>query len=152
VVHVYDRLRLDALPRRYTLKQGGTIDAEWALDAEGRYDLWLLGPNGFHRHFAGQGPIHAGMVRWQQRRTGAPQLIVQAPASLVSEWPRHPALRPIGAGETRVPLSGTGGWYDLVLSDPDAPGYRRRLAGRIENGSDGWSEPPLTNVKVSQID
>lgn len=151
VVHVYDRLRLDTVPRRYTLKQGGTIDAEWPLDAEGRYDLWLLGPNGFHRHFAGQGTTHAGAIRWQQRRAGAPLLIVHTPAALTSEWPRHPALRQIAAGETRVSLGTTGGWYDLVLRDPDAPGYRRRLAGRIENGSDGWSEPPLTNVKVSQI-
>ncbi|WP_084581413.1 phosphocholine-specific phospholipase C [Sphingomonas azotifigens] len=152
VVQVYDRLRLDAVPRRYTLKQGGTIEAEWPLDADGRYDLWLLGPNGFHRHFAGQGPAHAGEVDWQLRRIGAPALVVQAPAGLISAWPRHPALHPLGQGETRVALTATGGWYDLVLTDPDAPGYRRRLAGRIENGTDGWSEPPLTNVKVSQID
>ncbi len=152
VVHVYDRLRLDAIPRRYTLKQGGILDAEWPLDAEGRYDLWLLGPNGFHRHFAGRGAVHAGAVRWQQRRIGAPQLLLQAAGNLASEWPRHTGLPPVRQGETRVALAATGGWYDLVLTDPDAPEYRRRLSGRIENGSDGWSEPPLTNVKVSQID
>nr|WP_315380255.1 phospholipase C, phosphocholine-specific [uncultured Sphingomonas sp.] len=152
VVHVYDRLHFDAVPRRYTLKQGGTIEAEWPLDSEGRYDLWLLGPNGFHRHFAGQGTAHAGTVRWHQRRGTAPSLVINAAEGLSSEWPRHPQLRPVGAGESKVALTVTGGWYDLVLTDPADPGYRRRLAGRIENGSDGWSEPPFTNVKVSQID
>lgn len=151
VVQVYDRLRLDALPRRFTLARGGTIEAEWPLDAEGRYDLWLLGPNGFHRHFAGQGSAHAGAIRWQQQHATIPRLIVQAPAGLLSQWPRHPDLPGLKTGENRIPLSTSGGWYDLVLTDPKLPGYRRRLAGRIENGADGWSEPPLTKVKVSPI-
>ena len=51
VLHVYDRLRLDAVPRRYTLLPGRPLRERWPLDAQGRYDLWLLGPNGFHRHF-----------------------------------------------------------------------------------------------------
>ncbi|WP_010545834.1 phospholipase domain-containing protein, partial [Sphingomonas elodea] len=150
------RLHLDALPRRYTLAEGGSLEAEWPLDETGRYDLWLLGPNGFHRHFAGRGTAHAGRVRWeQQQRRGLPSLILDAPAGLDLGWPRHPALAaafPQTRNRMHIPLNKSGGWYDLVLTDPDDPGFHRRLAGRIENGQDGWSEPTLINVEVSQID
>ncbi|UYY77568.1 phosphocholine-specific phospholipase C [Sphingomonas sp. R1] len=155
VVHVYDRLRPDALPRRFTLATGGSVEAEWLHAADGRYDLWLLGPIGFHRHFAGKGDALAGSLRWEQLRADTPGLRLQPRQPLVATWPRHPTLAPSGrlpARDVRVALGATGGWYDLILRDPDATGYRRRLAGRIENGKDGWSEPPLMQVEVLQID
>jgi phospholipase C len=55
VFHVYDKLHLDRIPRRYTVEAGKTLDDDWAAQAEngGKYDLWVLGPNGFHRAFKG---------------------------------------------------------------------------------------------------
>jgi phospholipase C len=77
VFHVYDQLKLDAMPnrqpipvdpvgllafrdgypmpRRYMVEPGKVLDDVWAVQAEngGRYDLWVLGPNGFHRRFKG---------------------------------------------------------------------------------------------------
>jgi len=54
VLHVYDKLQLDRMPRRYTIEAGKQLDDVWALDADaGHYDLWLLGPNGYHRAFSG---------------------------------------------------------------------------------------------------
>ena len=55
MLHVYDRLHLERGPRRYTVEAGKRLDGIWdtATD-DGRYDLWVLGPNGFHRHFAGR--------------------------------------------------------------------------------------------------
>jgi len=55
VFHVYDKLHLDRIPKRYTVEAGKTLDDEWAVGTEnaGKYDLWVLGPNGFHRHFKG---------------------------------------------------------------------------------------------------
>src|SRR3546814_9516890 len=47
VFHVYDRLHLDRLPRRYTLEAGTELDGRWDTTADGgAYDLWVLGPNG----------------------------------------------------------------------------------------------------------
>ena len=55
VFHVYDKLHLDRLPRRYMVQPGLSLEDVWsAQDSEDRYDLWVLGPNGFHRHFAGE--------------------------------------------------------------------------------------------------
>lgn len=51
VLHVYDRFDLAAIPRRYTVGSDAIVDGTWTT-YDGRYDLWLLGPNGFHRHYA----------------------------------------------------------------------------------------------------
>jgi phospholipase C len=53
VFHVYDKLHLDRIPRRYTVEAGRMLDDEWAVGDDGLYDLWVLGPNGFHRYFKG---------------------------------------------------------------------------------------------------
>ena len=78
VFHVYDKLKLDAMParqpvpadpaallafrdsqypqpRRYAVEPRRQLDDAWAVQADnaGRYDLWVLGPNGFHRRFKG---------------------------------------------------------------------------------------------------
>ena len=50
VFHVYDRRRLNGAPRRYTVGAGRSLQGVWEA---GAYDLWVLGPNGFHRHFVG---------------------------------------------------------------------------------------------------
>ncbi|MDG2520697.1 phospholipase C, phosphocholine-specific [Caulobacter segnis] len=51
VFHVYDRTNLEAGPRRYTVEGGKRLKGEWA--AAGGFDLQVMGPDGFHRRFAG---------------------------------------------------------------------------------------------------
>ena len=53
VFHVYDKLNLYDYPRRYAVEHGKDLEGVWAASASGAYDLWVLGPNGFHRHFVG---------------------------------------------------------------------------------------------------
>ena len=52
---MYDGFKLDRIPRRYAVEAGKTLSDTWdaARDNFGKYDLWVLGPNGFHRHFKG---------------------------------------------------------------------------------------------------
>ena len=43
-----------AIPRRYVVEPGKTLDGVWNVAADGgAYDLWVLGPNGYHRQFPG---------------------------------------------------------------------------------------------------
>ena len=53
VFHVYDKLNITSLPRRYGVEAGKSLSDQWAVSADGLYDLWVLGPNGFHRAFTG---------------------------------------------------------------------------------------------------
>ncbi|UEP51255.1 phospholipase C, phosphocholine-specific [Burkholderia ambifaria] len=55
VFHVYDKLHLDRVPRRYVVEPGKALRGDWAAQADdsGKYDLWVLGPNGYHRRFTG---------------------------------------------------------------------------------------------------
>ncbi|BBA37736.1 hypothetical protein BCCH1_01460 [Burkholderia contaminans] len=55
VFHVYDKLHLDRLPRRYVVEPGKTLHGDWAARADngGKYDLWVLGPNGYHLRSTG---------------------------------------------------------------------------------------------------
>ncbi|BAL95542.1 phosphocholine-specific phospholipase C [Rubrivivax gelatinosus] len=78
VFHVYDKLKLDAMPsrqpiptdpaallafrdqqypvpHRYMVQPRRLLDDVWNVqtDNAGRYDFWVLGPNGFHRRFKG---------------------------------------------------------------------------------------------------
>ncbi|HEU4536514.1 MAG TPA: phospholipase C, phosphocholine-specific, partial [Polyangiaceae bacterium] len=55
VFHVYDRLHLDRVPRRYAVEPGKQLAGTWNVFAAdgGKNDLWVLGPNAFHRSFRG---------------------------------------------------------------------------------------------------
>lgn len=55
VLHVYDKLHLDRLPRRYVVEPGKTLHGDWAARADngGKYDLWVLVPNGYHLRSTG---------------------------------------------------------------------------------------------------
>jgi len=143
VLQVYDRTQPDRIPRRYTLAKGDALDAVWPRTTDGSYDLWILGPNGFHRQFAGREKDAA--VTWRFDPAAARLILTAAPGLAIASR-RHPDAHPSwqGAGKPHtVPLTATGGWYDLEVTDPSDPAYRRRLAGRLETGRPSWSEPPL---------
>lgn len=145
VFHVYDAAALADAPRRFTVGAGDTLDAHWAFDTSGRYDLWVLGPNGFHRHFIGHrdDPAALAALDWtispdavrlalpagglviERRRAGRSTLSVHVTA------PRH-----------HWSIGKDHGWYDATLTSPDSPGFRRRLSGRADRpGRPTCSDP-----------
>lgn len=110
VFHVYDQLNLSAMPRRYMLEASTQLDDFWAVH-EGKYDFWVLGPNGFHRRFQGDLRQHLQIQ----------SLPVEAELQLdMSEWY---------------------GWYDFSVTLNQDPSFSRRFAGRIETGKDSCSDP-----------
>jgi len=150
VFHVYDRTRPEATPRRYTVEPGKQLTGEWALSGvEGRYDLWVLGPNGFHRHLAGDAgdAAIAGALGWRfdaaalhldiARAARTQGLRVQPKAYTTSHRPWSPDGRHAGTWS----LGETGGWYDLAVTSDNHPGFVRRIAGRRETGRPSISDP-----------
>jgi len=152
VFHVYDRRNLESAPRRYTVEPGKALADLWPA---GAYDLWVLAPNGFHRHLAGEAPEREARVT--MRRTSGPILALDARAGVAGPVtlqfapsaygdalaPWSIQLAPSGQAARSWTLTPIGGWYDLSVTSPDAPRYLRRLAGRLETGAPSTSDPAM---------
>jgi phospholipase C len=150
VFHVYDRLDLDAIPRRYTVESGKSLDDVWAAD--GRYDLWVMGPNGFLRQFEGTAPAAGGVeVRVDAGKKVSVELTNDgdAPCTFVvtPNAYRSRAVRvrvPAGARKVRRwPLSRKHRWYDFTVTCDAVAAFARRFAGRAENGRKGVTDPAM---------
>jgi phospholipase C len=161
VFHVYDRKHLDRIPRRYTVGAGHEIGGEWDTSADaGSYDLWLLGPNGFHRHFAGElsPPQHRSpepeiRIEYDRRREGLRLLLQnrgEAPctfrlaANAYQRGEQH-SFRVSGKehGECFLPLRHSASWYDFTVRVAGRDAFLRRFAGRVETGRHSISDPEL---------
>jgi phospholipase C len=158
VLHVYDRLALERAPRRYTVGAGARLDDGWRLADGGAYDLWLLGPDGFHRHFRGDardgGRIEARMapaadgVRLRLVNRGEAPQAVELASRMGDRW--CAATQVPAGGTVEVEYAGCEGWYDLELAVPGMPGFGRRLAGRIDGGKPGVADPRLGAVMLAE--
>jgi phospholipase C len=151
VFHVYDRLRLGRIPRRYTVEAGRELADTWtpppapgAVPA-GAYDLWILGPNGFHRGLRGAGMPDIGVsaardgdrLVLELRNGGAmPREATLRMLACADPAPRTLRLAP-GAIE-RIVLPGP--WYDAAI---ECGAVAWRFAGRVETGYDGTSDPAV---------
>ncbi|MFE8644895.1 phosphocholine-specific phospholipase C [Sphingomonas sp. NCPPB 2930] len=163
VFHVYDRLHLDRVPQRYMVEAGKSLDDRWSIAADGAtlYDLWVLGPNGYHRHFTGDlGRLQAADAARPEVRVcydianGNVYLNLRNDGIAACGFTvRARAYRTDGPWTLQVPggssvdqhwdLSASGQWYDFsVACDTDAR-YSRRFAGRVENGRHTVSDPAM---------
>ncbi|TAM32759.1 MAG: phospholipase C, phosphocholine-specific [Nevskiaceae bacterium] len=155
VFHVYDKTNLLATPRRYAVEAGKSLTGTWV--ALGSYDLWVLGPNGFHRHFQGSAlnlPTGGapeidvcydsanGDVYVKLHNSGSATLSYQLVANAYFSSQPETVEVPAGASaERHWVLKAVGGWYDFTVSADN--GFLRRFAGRVETGRHTISDPAL---------
>jgi len=158
VFHVYDRLRLGRIPRRYTVQAHDQLADTWTAPPvvasavpvkappAGAYDLWILGPNGFHRGLRGTGVPDVAvramrdgdrLVLELRNGAGVPRDATLTLLAYADPAPRTIALA--AGGIERVALPGP--WYDAVVTSGAAAW---RFAGRVETGYDGTSDPAMT--------
>ncbi|MFP5471998.1 MAG: phosphocholine-specific phospholipase C [Gammaproteobacteria bacterium] len=163
VFHVYDRLNLGRVPRRYMVEAGKQLDDTWAAatDNAGLYDLWVLGPNGWHRHF--RGDLNASRaagtaspelrvcydvangnvyLRMRNDGTAACTLTIRARAYR-DDGPWTTTLAPGATAEQHWDLAGSGRWYDFEVGSSTDPSFHRRFAGRVETGAPSVSDPAM---------
>jgi phospholipase C len=155
VFHVYDRLHLDLIPRRYTVEAGRSLRDDWLLrEDQGCYDLWVYGPNGFVREFRGNSKslyalAHARLeydvpntsIRLVGMHHGRHQAVLSVHASAYrtdGPWP----LRIVPGRRTTLEWSliASHGWYDFTVGGDE---FVRRFAGRMETGAHGFSDPAV---------
>ena len=151
VLHVYDKRHPDRIPRRYTVEAGKGLTDRWDFAADGGYDLWAIGPNGFLREFKGTGAqagIEVSLRDVPQARavklTFNNEQVARRTASLSSsvyepKRSRNLVLKP-GSTFLIMEVAKSGDWYDLRV---DAPGFARRFAGRVETGRNSVSDPVM---------
>lgn len=156
VFHVYNRLDLTAIPRRYMVEAGKQLDDVWNA-TNGQYDLWVLGPNGFHRAFKGN-------LSQSNQTQALPEIRVcveECDANLYLKV-RHDGSKSVkltvkanaylanktwnietdhSEKELVWDMSEFGGWYDFTVTLADDATFSRRFAGRIETQEDSISDP-----------
>jgi phospholipase C len=163
VFHVYDKLNLDRLPRRYMVEPGKTLDDTWSAmtDNSGFYDLWVLGPNGFHRHFKGDlnrlragdaavpevrvcYDIANGNVYLSMRNDGknSCKFTVRAKAYR-NDGPWTATVNGGATTNQHWELAASGQWYDFAVTCDADTSYYRRFAGRVETGKHTVSDPAM---------
>ena len=154
IFHVYDRLHLDRIPRRYTVEAGKTLDdSAWDATGDGgAYDLEVHSTNGFVRTFKGNVSAAApslqvaydvggGAVGARLRNSGAAPVAFRIVANAYrKDGPWAVPVAPNATAERSWIVSDSGNWYDFTIS---APGFERRFAGRMENGDNLISDPAM---------
>jgi phospholipase C len=149
VFHVYDRNHLARIPRRYTVEAGRSLTDRWTID--GPCDLWVLGPNGFVRGFAGDTDmsVDVALAYRPLQRAIALQLANHSgqPVSLLLEskvygpaTTRTIAVAANGTASVPWDVAASGNWYDFTLQER---GSVRRFAGRLETGKNSISDPAM---------
>jgi phospholipase C len=157
VIHAYDRLHLDRIPRRYTVEAGKTLDdTAWDAAADGgAFDLEVHSTNGFLRTFRGNVrepgaaglslevayDVGGGAVGARLRNPGSAPVAFRIVANAYrKDGPWTVPVAPNATAERSWTVSDSGNWYDFTIS---ARGFERRFAGRMENGDSLISDPAM---------
>ncbi|NKJ44765.1 phospholipase C, phosphocholine-specific [Novosphingobium sp. SG720] len=145
VFHVYDLADLAAGPARYTVGAGADL-AHPLPGTDAPVDLFVLGPDGFHRRLTGRPGVFSVSVRG----TGAGQAMLRcenlgpAPLALAMRdmaYGAAPETIRLAPGQVRslaVNLAASHGWYDRAFT---GGGQTWRIAGHLEDGAPSWSDP-----------
>ncbi|MEJ2408034.1 MAG: phospholipase C, phosphocholine-specific [Novosphingobium sp.] len=147
VFHLYDVNELAADPARYTVGARQRLTGAIPVAPEGKEaDLFIIGPNGFHRRL--QGRADRFSARLEANHAGKSELVLVnltgTPLSVRLEdlsYGQSEATVALQAGATvrrELNLSASHGWYDLGLAASD---QSWRMAGHVENGKASFSDP-----------
>ncbi|MFK4188117.1 phosphocholine-specific phospholipase C [Streptomyces sparsogenes] len=145
-------------PWTFTVESGGRLAGHWDTTAGG-YDFSMHGPAGFFRRLkAGSSEPGPEVTARHQRRGQKVRLLLANGGTSVVRLtvtdafgkgsPAEYRLRP-GARAVHTADTGTGhGWYDLSVTSDQDPDFLRRLAGHVETGRPGTSDPRLSQHPV----
>jgi phospholipase C len=151
----------------YAVKAGDRVVDDWSIEKFDRQLYWLrvYGPNGFFREFRGGGGEPAPRVWAAYGSTDAKpdgSLIVRAEnksdrfveVTLRDVAYGAPAvvrkLMPGASEDIRFDLAASHSWYDIEVSASAAPGFYRRLAGRVETGRLSRTDPVIGRLVATR--
>lgn len=131
--------------RRLTTRLGQKIGRS------GRYDLFVIAPNGFRRDFEGDAANGKNEINLRFLANAQKVLLTVTNSDKQSTTlrlvdnaygkPAEDVIISAGGRATReLSVAESGNWYDFTLG---GNGLSRRAAGRIETGKHGVSDPAM---------
>ncbi|HVZ29665.1 MAG TPA: phospholipase C, phosphocholine-specific [Asticcacaulis sp.] len=140
VFHIYSPKSLDLPPARFTLAPGGSV-AFGDADPKGA-DLFVLGPNGFHRRFVNTTDcsLKASLDGTTLRLETTRPVAVTWRDEAYGQAERRFDLIPGTPQVVKLDFGPSHNWYDFSLS---GDGFRQRFAGHIEDGRPSLSDPAM---------
>lgn len=143
--HVTAGNRTDG-PWTYTTEAGKQLSGTWSGAA---YDLTVFGPNGFVHGLRGHGAgpevaarHSSGDLRLTFTNSGR-HTVKLTLSSAYGGRKRSFTVRPGHTEHHKVELDRTDRWYDLTVTSDHDHGWLRRLAGHVETGRPGLSDPGI---------
>ncbi|MEU4065312.1 phosphocholine-specific phospholipase C [Streptomyces wedmorensis] len=141
------------VPWTYTTEAGKSIADTWNTKySKGVTDLSVHGPNGFLRRFRSPGRTAVPEVTARHDgATGNLTLTFTNPGAatqvtVTDAYGAAPVTLSVVQGATvahTVNLAPSGRWYDVTVTSPVSADYLRRLAGHVETGAAGVSDPAI---------
>lgn len=144
-------------PWYYTVEPEKSLSASWP--APGAYAWHVHGPNGFVRSFKGDGASRKTTLSVASRyhREGAGLTLALANEgsafcrvtveNLYNGESMDYMLKPGEHVEKRWFLGDSYGWYDLVVRADAEAGFVQRLAGHVETGGPGVTDPAMGDMR-----
>ncbi|WP_443748085.1 phosphocholine-specific phospholipase C [Asticcacaulis solisilvae] len=144
VLHVYCPARLSDAPLRYTLKAGGSE----SLPVDG--DLFLLGPNGFHRRIIAPRtlPLDAAFDGRTLHLTAHDAVALRLADEAYGGTAQTLVLKPGETMKIAPDLSASYNWYDFSVT---GDGFALRFAGHVEDGQPSFSDPAFGGAAPLKI-
>ena len=141
-------------PWTYTAEAGKTIADTWnTAYSKNVTDLTVYGPNGFLRRFRNPGKTAGPTVTARHNAaTGNLDLTftnagsASAVLTVANAYAGSPLTVTVAKGATvtqTLDLSGCRHWYDVTITMTGQADFVRRLAGHVETGAPGLSDPGI---------
>jgi len=142
-------------PRTYTVAAGDETADSFGAVAATSYDLSVYGPNGFLRTFAGglaPGSANLRVSAGYDKHSGGVVLAIRndgsgaVKVSIFDAYTDKTQTREVHPHSTATfvdTLHKSFGWYDLTVSVDSDPSFRRQLAGHVETGTPGVTDPAI---------
>ncbi|HET7179057.1 MAG TPA: phospholipase domain-containing protein, partial [Chryseosolibacter sp.] len=143
----------------FAVKAGAEVEYRWPIDSfeGGEYHLRVYGPNGFFREFRGnadhrievtcapdkKGKKPTGILKIEVSNSGDRELKLRLLEDKYRKNNKDLSLKSGAKANLNVDTSTGQGWYDFSLLTSDENAFGVRLAGRLETGRDGVTDPAM---------
>jgi phospholipase C len=149
-------------PRTYTVGPNRQLDDSWnsrklGLDS---YGLFVYGPNGFYRAYQGShlslavaidSSIAYDIAKGGVILTATNSGLIDCELNIADGYGGDIMTRPLPRGMTFEHFFGLDksfGWYDFLLTAAQDSTFRQQLAGHLETGKDGVTDPAMPVKRI----